>query len=72
MPRVTELDVDDDAFALFANPAVSSTRASTAGLGIHWIMSAQLRLTLDYNHTELDDGEIPDEDAVIARMQVRF
>ena len=70
--RVTELDVDDDAFPLFADPLVSSTKASTAGVGLHWIVNAPVRLTLDYNHTNLDGGEIPDEDAVILRTQVRF
>ena len=70
--RVTELDVDDDAFPLFADPAMSSRRVSTVGVGIHWIMNAPLRLTLDYNHTELDGGALPDEDVVIARTQIRF
>jgi phosphate-selective porin OprO/OprP len=70
--RATELDVDDDAFPLLADPAVSSTKASTLGIGIHWMMNPQIRLTVDYNATDLTGGSLDDEDAVIGRVQLRF
>jgi phosphate-selective porin OprO/OprP len=70
--RATELDLDDDAFPLFADPAVSSTKASTLGVGIHWIMNPQIRVTVDYNATDLDGGSLDHEDVVIGRVQLRF
>jgi phosphate-selective porin OprO/OprP len=70
--RVTELDVDDDSFPIFADPASSSTKASTFGIGLHWIMNQMVRVTVDYNGTDLDGGSLEDEDVVIGRVQLRI
>lgn len=70
--RATELEVEDSAFPLFADPAGSARRARTLSAGVHWILNRAIRLTADYNRTELDGGPIADEQVVIARAQVRF
>jgi phosphate-selective porin OprO/OprP len=70
--RLTELDVDDDAFPVFADPQTFSTKASTFGLGVHWIMNPMIRITVDYDATDLDGGSLEDEDVVIGRVQLRI
>jgi phosphate-selective porin OprO and OprP len=51
--RATELDVDGDAFPLFADPLVSASRARSYGAGVNWYLNPQVRLVVDYNVTEL-------------------
>jgi phosphate-selective porin OprO/OprP len=70
--RATGLDVDDDSFPVFADPMQSSSRATTLGIGLHWIVDTRIRLTLDYNATELAGGALDDEHVAIARVQLRF
>lgn len=74
--RYTELDVDDDAFPLFADPARSATEARSLGVGLSWWINQQIRFYFDYYQTELDgqDGSAPrdDERIAILRAQYRF
>ncbi len=64
--------MDDDSFPIFADPASSSTKASTFGIALHWIMNQMVRVTVDYNATDLDGGSLEDEDVVIGRVQLRI
>jgi phosphate-selective porin OprO/OprP len=75
--RVGELDVDDDAFPLFADPATAATRARTWGLGLNWYLNPNLKLVFNHAHTNFDGGapagaDRSDEEIFFSRVQVAF
>lgn len=80
--RVAVLDVDDAAFATFADPAASATKATSFAVGANWYLSKVSRLSLDYTHTKFDitAGSTPAatspiknaENAILARYQLNF
>ena len=75
--RVTELDIDDDAFPLFANPAISASRARTYGAGVNWYLSPNAKIMLDYLQTEFEGGaagnaDRDDEEVLFGRFQVTY
>ncbi len=75
--RATELDIDDDAFPLFANPETAASRARSYGAGVNWYVSSNAKLMLDYLQTEFDGGAAAgadrrDEKAILGRFQVTY
>src|SRR5690606_41744917 len=75
--RYGELDVDDGAFPLFADPAVSARRAQTWTVGVNWYLNSNLKLVANYLQTSHDGGaaggaDRRDEKAVFTRLQVAF
>ena len=75
--RYGVLDIDDDAFPLFANPAQSATRAESWSVGLNWYLNSNLKLVANYTHTAFDGGaaagaDREDERTVLARAQVSF
>ena len=75
--RATELDIDDDAFPVFANPETSASRARTYGAGVNWYISSNAKIMLDYFLTEFDGGgaggtDRPDEKVLLGRFQVAY
>jgi len=49
--RFGQLDVDDDAFPLYANPANSATEATSWGVGLNWHLNRNLKVNLSYEQT---------------------
>jgi len=81
--RLSRLELDANAFPVFADPAASAQRATAVGLGMNWYLSRTLRATLDYFHTNFDpapgapassDNPVlnQDENAIMSRVQMRF
>ena len=75
--RYGELDVDDAAFPLFADPALAASKATSWTVGLNWYLSSNLRLMANYLNTRFDGGaasnaDRPDEKAVFTRLQVAF
>lgn len=77
--RISELDVDDAAFPLFANPASSATAAESVALGVNWWLNRNIKVVLDYERTELeggagigDGGDREAENVLFSRFQVSF
>jgi phosphate-selective porin OprO/OprP len=74
--RYGELDIDDDAFPLFASSSSSSTKARGLGLGVNWHLSRQIKVLVSYEHTTFEGGaETGDraaEDFVVTRFQHAF
>jgi phosphate-selective porin OprO and OprP len=69
--RAGSLDVDDDVFAGFADPAASARSARSYGAGVNWYPSAPLKLMLSLERTSFDGGR--DEETFAGlRVQVAF
>lgn len=54
--RYAELDVDDDTFPLFANPAASATGAKSWAVGLNWWLNKNVRLLTSFSHTDFEGG----------------
>lgn len=70
--RAGDLEVDDDLFTGFADPATAARAARSYGAGVNWYPSAPLKLMLDVERTSFDGSGRGDETFVGMRMQVAF
>jgi phosphate-selective porin OprO/OprP len=75
--RYGELDIDDDAFPLFADPANAASHARAWGLGLNWYPNANLKLAFNHVQTDFDGGaaagaDRDDEEIFFSRVQVAF
>ncbi len=75
--RVQGIDIDDDAFPVFANPDVAINSAFSWGVGVNWHLNRNLKLSLDYEHTDFDGGDqnpkaAQDEQLLFGRVQFSF
>ena len=75
--RYGELDVDDDAFPLFANPATSASRVQAWSVGLNWYLTQNLKLATTYTQASFDGGaangaDREDEKTLFTRAQISF
>jgi phosphate-selective porin OprO/OprP len=75
--RHGELDIDDDAFPLFANPATSAGRVRAWSLGLNWYLTQNLKLVANYTQASFEGGaaagaDREDEKSVFTRAQLSF
>lgn len=75
--RYGELDIDDDAFPVFADANAVARNATSWGLGVNWYLNANFKLVANYTQTEFDGGapagaDREDEKAFFTRAQFSF
>lgn len=75
--RLGELDVDDEAFPLYANPENAASRARSWGIGLNWYLSSNVKVQFDHQRTRFDGGaaggaDMPDERTFFSRVQLAF
>jgi phosphate-selective porin OprO/OprP len=74
--RYGELDIDDDAFPLFADPATAASRISAWSVGLNWYLTRNLKLVANYTQAAFDGGaaggDREDEKTVFTRAQLSF
>ncbi|HEY9421510.1 MAG TPA: porin [Thermoanaerobaculia bacterium] len=74
--RYSKLELDDDTFPIFANPASSASSAEAFAAGINWYLNRNLRLYFDYERTQFEggatDGDREDESIFFSRFQISF
>lgn len=75
--RYGQLDIDKDAFPIFANPDQSASKANSFGLGVNWYVNNNVRIYANYENTEFDGGaaggaDRPTEHVLFGRTQVAF
>jgi phosphate-selective porin OprO and OprP len=73
--RLEWLDLDDDSFPLYADPAAAVSEARTFGLGVNWYLTKNVKAALDYFQTDFNGFagvDFPKEKVVLSRLQVSF
>jgi len=81
--RYEQLDIDNDAFPLFSNPATSATFAAAWSVGLNWYLNKNFLIKANFSHTDFKGGggagtSAPaavtrnDENVFFTRMQLAF
>ncbi len=84
--RYERLDIDKQAFPLFANPATSASGAAAWSLGLNWWLNKNVRVLTSFSHTTFEGGQgaVPaattapgivtrqSENALFTRVQLAF
>jgi phosphate-selective porin OprO/OprP len=81
--RYAELNVDDDAFPVFANPATSASEAHAWAVGLNWYLNRVVRVNASFSRTTFTGGggagtTVPaavtqhGEDVFFTRIQLSF
>ena len=75
--RYGRLEIDDDAFPLYADPTTSASSARSWGLGLNWYLTSNFKLVANYTQTTFDAGapdgrDREDEKAFFTRAQLSF
>ncbi|WP_051278514.1 OprO/OprP family phosphate-selective porin [Solimonas flava] len=74
--RYGVLDIDDDAFPIFADPSKSASKATTWAAGANWYPVNNLKVALSYAQTGFDggaaSGDREDEKLLLTRFQIAF
>lgn len=75
--RYGELEIDDDAFPVYASADASARQARALGLGLNWYLTPNLKLVLNHARASFRGGASggrnrPDEQTLFTRVQVAF
>ena len=75
--RVGALDIDDNAFPLYADPFSSAHRARMWGLGLNWYLTSNVKLVFNHTQTRFDGGAAAganreDEKTFFSRVQLSY
>lgn len=75
--RYGELDIDDDAFPLYANAASAATQARSWGLGLNWYLNSNLKFVFNHGRTRFNGGaalgaDREDEKYFFTRLQLFY
>lgn len=60
--RYGELRMDEDAFPLFADPALVAFQARSWGVGLNWYLTGNFKLVANVVHTQFDGAGAPGSD----------
>jgi phosphate-selective porin OprO/OprP len=74
--RVSQLNIDDKAFPIYADPTKSVKEAREYVAGLNWYLNNNLKWNANYAYTSFDGGatrgDRQNEQAIINRLQFRF
>lgn len=65
--RYANLDVDNKAFPIYANPATSASEAEAWAVGLNWYLNKNIRVNASYSRTTFD-GHINGSSATVVRQ----
>jgi len=78
--RYADLDIDNAAFPIFANPATSASEAKAWAVGLNWYLNKNIRVNTSFSRTTFE-GNINQaaatvvrqpEEVVFTRLQLAF
>jgi phosphate-selective porin OprO and OprP len=78
--RYAELNIDDKAFPIYANPATSASGAQAWAAGLNWYLNKNIRVSASFSRTTFDGNINPKaatvvrqpEEVVFTRLQLAF
>lgn len=74
--RYSKLQIDGDAFPLFANPKTAAQQAAASGIVLNWYLNRYVKLVTDYEHTTFrmaSSSVVPhSENVLLSRIQLAF
>jgi len=78
--RYSKIELDDDTFPTFANPASAARSAAAWAVGVNWYLNKSVKVMLDYEATKFDGGagsttltgDREDENILFSRFQIAF
>lgn len=65
--RYAQLDVDDAAFPIYANPATSASQADAWSVGLNWYLNRDIRVNASFSRTTFG-GKINPNEATVVRQ----
>lgn len=65
--RLAKLNVDEDAFPTYANPAVSASEATAWAAGLNWYLNRNIKVMTSFSHTTFE-GHINPAQATVTRQ----
>ncbi|MDB5969217.1 MAG: porin [Hydrocarboniphaga sp.] len=79
--RYAELEIDSDAFPIYANPVSAISKEKSYTVGVNWYLNNNVRWEINYSSTKFDGGgggtataplDRQDEKALFGRFQLSF
>lgn len=75
--RAGQLQIDSAAFPVFADPDTQASQSTTFGTGLNWLLSENIKLTLQYDFTSFRGGapggsDRPESNAITTQFQMYF
>lgn len=75
--RYGELEIGDEAFPIFANPATAASKAKGSTLGLNWYLNRAVKASVNFEYTDFTGGAAnpitrESEKAVFSRVQLRY
>lgn len=78
--RFAQLNIDDSAFPVFANPATSASEATAWAAGLNWYLNRNIKVAASFSHTTFEGNINPtqatvtrqSENVVFTRVQLAF
>jgi phosphate-selective porin OprO/OprP len=70
--RVHQLDVDDDAFPIFASPTASAEEAFAWAAGVNWYWNRWVKVAVSWEETAFDGGAASGDRETERGIQTRF
>ncbi|HEY5298544.1 MAG TPA: porin [Verrucomicrobiae bacterium] len=75
--RYAQLDIDSDAFPIFADPTTSAKSATDWSVGLSWWLNNNIRVMTSFSHTTFSGGGSgsvtgQDENTLFTRVQLAF
>jgi phosphate-selective porin OprO/OprP len=65
--RYADLNIDNKAFPIYANPATSASEAKAWAVGLNWYLNKDIRVNASYSHTAFE-GAIDKTKATVVRQ----
>ena len=70
--RYSRLNIDEDAFPIFADPLTAASQAENWAVGLNWYLNKNVKFSFSYDHTSFEGADIKSEKVLMIRNQLSF